>query len=182
MVSFLAMVTLMLFGMMFLLVMLLLFLIFLNLMKRVWGTFIFLGLVFMVDFLVVSTFLMMTLMVLVMLNGAIGFWFILFEPLSESLGIVLLFLHFFGEFLLLVLFMMVFSMDMMLVLMGLGMFRLILGEVIGTANSSAISWVLLGSVFIVEESISGTEFFLEISFGLGFLSSGCLRLCDDLLI
>lgn len=52
----------------------------------------------------------------------------------------------------------------MLVVVAMGSSNL--GNDIGTANNSAVSWVNFASVFVVEESIDGAVFLFEISFFL----------------
>ena len=102
MVSFLSfffgVVALVLLGMMFFLVVLVgfNFLFLSDLMKSVCSMLF----VLVMNFLVVlSGFLMMSFM-LMMLDGLFGFWLVLFEPCSETLGVVLLLFEFLGEFLL----------------------------------------------------------------------------------
>lgn len=178
MVSFLSfffgVVALMLLGVMFFLVVLLClcfnFLFLIDLMERVGGMLF----VLVMNFLVVlSGFLMMSFM-LMMLDGLFGFWLVLFEPCSETLGVVLLLFEFLCEFLLfgmglLSLFMVVLSMDgVMFVVVAMSSVHL--GNDIGTANNSAVSWVNFASVFVVEESIKGAVLFFEISFVLCFFS------------
>jgi len=188
MVSFLCLffnvVALMLLGMVFFLVVLVLFLI--DLMKRGVCDGSMLLFVLMMNFLVVLTGFLMVAFMLVMLDGSVlRFWFILLEPLSELFDIMLLLFEILGKFLLLSFgllgFMVVLSMEMMFAVMATGGF--VLSELIDTANDFALfSWVFFGTVFVVEESIGGAKFLLIISLILCFLSSGCLSSNSSLLV
>lgn len=73
-------------------------------------------------------------------------------------------------------------MMMLSVMMFVVMAVRTLSKLIGSANNSAVRWVLSGSVFVVKESISSAEFFLEILLILCLFSSGCFFCNSSLLI